>query len=410
MPANIGGLEVETVGDILGGEASASPVKRIEPPRLEGQLPFPEPGIYFGMPEEVYHGIHALSASGIKKMTASSMDYWASSLLNPEKEEEESDSMAKTLGRAYHVAICEGLEEFGKRYYVSLDQSSYTIVKEGVEYEPDQLCVTVSHLRQAIDTAGVKPKGTAKEGLIEQLLDIEPNALIWDRLVAKHEEENRGKTPLAFKFYRRIMIAVSMIAGDPQLKDAFTGGYAEVSIFWYDKATGAPMKARLDYLKMNTWVDLKSFANMHGKPIQRAIDMAIANQKYFIPVVVYNEAIAAAKEMVKASKGGHVYNGDLNAGVIDPAWVKWCWQWAHQPEPDALFVFQQTGHAPVTRGRKMGRGTAYGITDSAVQWMKRKWVKAAETYGTDPWIDFEPIVQTDEDTLHWAATDFGETA
>ena len=64
------------------------------------------------------------------------------------------------------------------------------------------------------------------------------------------------------------------------------------------------MKARLDYIKMQALVDLKSFSNMQSKPVQRAIDMAIATRKYYIPVVVYLEAIAAAKAMmVKRGQG-----------------------------------------------------------------------------------------------------------
>lgn len=396
------GLEVESVGDLIGGEADRA-VKRVTPPILPGQAEFPEPGIYFGMPEEVYHSIHACSASGLKKLSVSSMDYWASSPLNPEREDD-GDSIAKMMGRAYHVRICEGQEEFAKRYAVALEKD---------DFPADKLCITVADIRAAIDGHEVKPKGTSKEGLIEQLLDLDPDALIWDRMVAKHAEENEGKVIISAKLHRRIQIAAAMIYGDPQLKDAFVGGHAEVSVFWYDDASGAPMKARFDYLKMNTLVDLKSFSNMQGKPVQRAIDSAISNQKYFIPVVVYLEAIAATKALVKRDPSSIFVwrDGEARCGQAVPKPVReWCWKWAHQPEPDVLFVFQQTGIAPVTRGRIMGRGGHYTTTQYAIQFLKRKWVRCAEAYGTMPWIDFEPVTRTEEDELPPWGSDFGDTA
>jgi hypothetical protein len=150
---------------------------------------------------------------------------------------------------------------------------------------------------------------------------------------------------------------------------------------------------------------LKSFSNKGRKPIQRAIDMAISYEKYFIPVVVYLEAIEAAKKMVRDSKGGCLFTG---TGVIDPKLVEWCWKWAHQPEPEVLFVFQQTGIAPVTRGRIMNQGGSFEVTKNAVQYLKRKWRKCAETYGVQPWVDFEPVRATVDEELTFAATDFGD--
>lgn len=383
--------------------------ERIEAPRLEGQPEFPEPGIYFGMPEDVYHSIHACSASGLKKLSVSSMDYWACSVLNPDRAEEDTKQdgklTPKELGRAYHCYICEGVVEFEKRYAVALDRDASRIAAEATGRK---LCVTIADIRAAINDAGEKPKGTSKDALIDQLLDADPGAFVWDRMVAIHQGLNEGKMMISHALFRRIAIAQAMIAGDPQLKDAFTGGHAEVSIFWYDEQTGVPMKARLDYLKMNNLIDLKSFSNKQGKPIQRAIDMAISYEKYFIPVVVYLEAVEAAKKLVRDSKAKCLhYEGDY---LKDPhAVAKWAWEWAHQPPPEVLFIFQQTGIAPVTRGRIMPTANTYVITQGAVQGLKRKWARCAKTYGTAPWVDFERVVQTEDESLNqWLATDFGD--
>jgi hypothetical protein len=137
-----------------------------------------------------------------------------------------------------------------------------------------------------------------------------------------------------------------------------------------------------------------------------------------MPVVVYLEAIAAAKAMIKKTKGyGTIWQYKVVAEGRKVEWQsaepsdslrEWCWKWAHQPEPQVLFIFQQTGIAPVTRGRIMPTATTYMINNSAVQFLKRKWVRCAKTYGVDPWLDFEPVTQTEDESLTWAATDFGE--
>lgn len=401
------------ITEIIGDEPHVDALpERIEAPRLDGQPPFPTPGIYFGMPEEEYHSIHACSASGLKKLSVSSMDYWACSRLNPErvevdaKDKDDGKLSPMELGRAYHAYICEGKAAFDERYAVALDKDE---VRDHCKLHAIPFCVTVADIRQAIDHAGGKPKGTAKEPLIEQLLDLVPTAIVWDQLVAKHREANEGKTMISPTLYRRICIADAMIKSDPQLKDAFTGGYPEVSIFWYDESTGIPCKARLDYLKMNYLIDLKSFGNKQGKPIQRAIDMAISYEKYYLAVAFYLAAIAAAKKMVRDTKGMCVFqrHGERFGNAVN-AVIEWCWKWAHQPEPECIWIFQQTGIAPVTRGRKMIDGSTLEINRMAMNMLMRKWRKCALTYGTDPWLDIEPVRATVDEELTFAATDYGE--
>jgi len=409
-----------TVAEAMGDVATEEKIENVQPPRHDGQPYFPQPGIYFGMPEAEYHSIHACSASGLTHLSVSSMDYWAMSTLNQEREDEAEKADGKLtprqLGQAYHAFIVEGAAAFEKRFVLALDKDE---ARFAAKAKDRPLCVTIADIRSAIEALDVKPKGTSKDALIEQLLELDPGAFIWDRMLSQYGRDHAGKTFISHKLFRRISIAKLMIEGDPQLKDAFHGGHAEVSIFWFCPTTGAPMKARLDYIKMNALVDLKSFSNMMGKPVQRAIDMAISNRKYFVPVVVYPEAIAAAKAMIVASEGkGCVWQYkpfDKGDGFIvwEPApatgaTLEWAWSWAHQPEPQVLFIFQQTGIAPVTRGRIMPTATTYMVNNSAIQFLKRKWVRCAKAYGTDPWLDFEPVVTTEDESLTWAATDFGE--
>src|SRR5205085_1736602 len=82
-----------------------------------------EPGVYFGMPEEEYHRAFALSATGIKHLRISPLDFWARSPLNAERIADESE--ARIIGRAYHKRIIEGQRAFAARYAADLDPAEY---------------------------------------------------------------------------------------------------------------------------------------------------------------------------------------------------------------------------------------------------------------------------------------------
>ena len=414
-----------TVGDILRenpvlpGEGVPEPaVERTLPARLDGQPEFPEPGIYFGMPEDVYHSINAFSASGAKALSVSSMDWWAGSVLNPEREDDESKF--KALGRAYHVRICEGASVYALRYATGLDKADY----------PDALVSTddlISAIIEAghtpvsrIETGQMKPAPTQKEpdrmkpvtraakkeDLVAQLLDIAPDAQIWDVLQAQHAAAHEGRTFINAKQNRRIEIAARMIENDPDLRKAFIDGHAEVAIFWFDERTGCPMKAKLDYLKLAAIVDLKSFSNPFGRPVNRAIDFTISGQKHYIGVVVYTQAVEAAKRLIRKHGASVVHWCDPVLDKPDDL-EAWCLRLAKvKDQPTALWVYQQTGAAPVTRGRIQVRGTVYTVTAGGVDALKKRYVECTKAFGTDPWLDIQPITETTDEDIPLSATDF----
>lgn len=386
------GLDVETVGDILG---RAEPVAPVLPPVLPDAQPFPAPGIYFDMPESTYHAIHAGSSSGLKKLSTSSMDYWAESVLNPAKEE--TDNKYLELGKAYHKRIVEGKAAFDAAYAVQIEQRGI----EGLLQSSDEI-------KAAIVAAGHKPctrgfddntRAAKKADWIEQLLTIDPDAKVWDRIVEDHAKACEGRATISVKTHLRVEIAAKMIESHPELSHVFRKGHAEVSFFWFCPVTGCPMKARVDYLKLRAIVDLKSFSNKTGAPISRAIEKAIAAYRYNLQVVIYDEAVEAAKALIRA-RGNPVIHGT-------PEQIEWATRWADIKEPPAfLFVFQQTGNAPVARGRRMPRGMVFDVTRRAAETLKFKWVACAETFGCDPWLDIEPIDDIDDEAIPLWATEF----
>lgn len=332
------------------------------------------PGIFFGLDEAEYHAVPALSNSGIKNLLISPLDFWARSWLNPDRENEESPFME--LGKAYHKRILEGRDAFYRQYAVALDPADY----------PNALR-TVEELKAALPE-GAK-RGGSKADLIARIAEASPDAEIWDTLEREHAEFHAGKTLLSAKAIRRLEVSAAMIEKHPDLGRAFTGGMPEVSIFWrgrYDEEL-VPMKARLDYLKTQAIVDLKTHGNAQGKPIDRAVAAAMASQKYHIQAAVYQDAVEAAKAMLRDG------SADLVHGEVDGAWLK---ALTEANEHAFLFVFQATGVAPVARGYQMTRSLTFDCGRIAANEAKRRFLENMKLFGSDPWVDQTPVRPFDD--------------
>ncbi len=399
------GLDVETVGDLLGGNGEPFVMTpRCIPPRLEGQPAFPEPGIYFGMPEADYHAIHAASTSGLKRLSTSSMDYWANSVLNVDLVREQRDYF--DFGHAIHCLVLEGEACYAARYVIGLEKP------QGVLETTDQIKAAIigcgakpcTKAYNAVPTEGVPLPTAKKDDWIDQLLDLDPEALIWERMKAAFEASlPEGAEVISHNIDKRVRVAAKMILAQPDIAENFRDGYAEVSVFWYCPATGCPMKARFDYLTMKRIVDLKSFANRGGMPINRAIEKTIANMRYNVQHVIYDEAAEAAKAMIR--ERGQSAIATLGDALFDRNVLDWAIKWAKTPEAEFMFVFQQTGNAPVTRGRIMPRESmgVFGVTRRGVENLKRAFVANCEVYGAEPWLDIEAVgVIEDEAIPLWA--------
>lgn len=454
-----------SVGQIMDPDWTAQPAEQIAepvlPPVLEGQPDFPEVGIYFGMDEETYHAIPALSSSGIKKLAASSMDFWANSWLNPDKEERQSRFL--DYGKAAHVFVLEGEEEYLSRYAVDLDPA---------DFEGKPMLISTAEIKAAIgrftELRPVSPEGTTKQVLIDQLdalgqrhgkpvdlegtvpqlkdrirqfeeeqpvspvsrvstydddgneisvaaskgdwiaqlLSLDPDALIWDDLMNQHHTRHAGKTMIRVIDDHRIRLAARMIQAHPEIGKRFQSGHPEVSVFWFCPVTGAPMKSRFDWVDVDGTTDLKTFSNKSGDPVDHAIERTIASYRYNIQHCVYDEAAEAAKAMVRESGQLVVFSKD-DCGVDQHMErVDFCERWCGFEEPnDFVFVFQQSGQAPVTRGKRMPREAmgVFGTTQRRIEELKRFWVMNVEVYGLDPWVDTQPITMIeDEEIPMWA--------
>ena len=332
-------------------------------------------GIYFDMPEDEYHALPMLSASGMKNLLISPTDFYYRSWMNVERDTEQEETDAMIIGRAYHKRILEGKEAFYRLYAAALDRADY----------PSAL-ITTADLRTALAERGLKTSDN-KDVLIARLLTDDPTIEIWDALVSAHARKNEGKILLPFKTMRRIEMAAAMIEGHPDLGRCIVGGYSEVSIFWHDEETGVPCKGRVDYLKTQAIVDLKSFSNALRKPLDAAVRSAMANYGYYVQAAMYWRAIERA---VQFARLGRVF-GEGDRGDWLKSFIR-----ANPDERQFIFLFQNTGPAQVARGYVFPRGTVFGIGEVIARESLQIYRNCVDTFGDGPWVDLQPITAFDD--------------
>lgn len=352
-----------------------------------------KPGIYFNLPFDQYLAIPALSNSGIKNLVISRMDFWANSWMNPNPPQEK-EARHFLDGRAYHARILEGAEVFEQRYAPAFDDSKYP---DALDKNDDMK----EFLRQA-KAAGHDVKLTGnKADFVAQIQAINPEVQIMDVLKAEYARENAGREFIDRDTMQQIELASAMIEKHPQLSKCFQGGYAEVTVLWIDEAYDIPMKARFDFLKTEAIVDLKTFANSLGKPIDRAIYGDIAANKYHIQAAVYHEAAAMAKRFVEQGNAFDCVHTPEGLSFNQPTEhvMQWLHNFAKANEPQFVFVFQQKGHAPLARGKIFPKGLVYQCGVTAVRDAMEEYVRCVEAFGATgtPWVDTSPIEGLDDE-------------
>ena len=335
-------------------------------------------GLYFGLDDSVYHSLPYLSASGIKNILVSPMNFWAWSWMNPLKPERDSD--ATTIGKAYHKRILEGIDAFRDSYIEEFDGSQY----------PEAL-KTSTEIQAVLRARGL-PVGGNKAEITRRLKESDPPATFFDDLYDEWVTSCAGRATLSREMIDRIEIAAAMIEKNPDLSKCFTGGYPEVTVIWQEN--GIFFKSRFDYLKPRAIIDLKTFENIMGKPVDKAIYYAMASQKYHIQAAFYmGHAAPKAVEFARAGKVHGFATKDFLAKL------------SQTESHDFYFVFQQKGIAPVARGKKFPKHIMYGCGMQAIEDAISKYKQCLSTYGTAPWVDPTPIDEFEDESFPIFATD-----
>lgn len=211
-------------------------------------------GIYFGLDEDIYHTDPALSYSGMKKLHKSLAFYWFTSPLNIEADRRtvyESDSDALKVGRAMHTYLLEGPEKFKEKYFVSPG---------------------------------------------------EPWDLPRREMVANYE-------------FKKMQEQRRLVMGDDEIKEMFTGGKAEISIFWRDPETGIMLRCRVDYMRiLSTTIcatDYKSCRDASSWSCGRDV----VKFGYDIQNAIYSEGIHRIRELLQERKV-KVYGDDIDEEFV----------------------------------------------------------------------------------------------
>lgn len=334
-----------------------------------------EDGLYLDLPEDDYHALPRLSASGIKDLQVSPPTFWARSWMNKARREDPPEEKKHFLkGRAYHARICEGLQKFSERYTFEHDPADYPHALVSM----DDLRARAKELEVAV--GGKKSDVAARIHAAEDERNIN-RSLIWDLHVEEVRSAHKNCTFLPASWLEDFESGARFVEGNPVISQAFKDGMPEVTILWthhLEDGRSVPMKTRVDYLKKEVIVDYKTYANPLDMEPSRAIIRAIANYRYWLQVAVYYAAVDFA---------------------VDKGWVE------KPASPHSfLFVFQGTGDDRSARARVFPRESTYvdlgwRILDNAAA----TFLDNMERFGPDqPWYNDEQIdVLLDDDFPMW---------
>ena len=344
-----------------------------------------DPGLYFAMAEDEYHADTSLSGSGIVDLLVSPLTFWIKSPLNPDREDMPTD--AKDRGSAFHARILEGRGRFEELYAVRPEINDY----------PDAIAGTEALRARCVDLE-IK-KGGSTADLCARIQDADADAVLWPLIKAEFEGLNDGKTIIKPELARDIERQARIVEMHESARKAFNGGWPEVSAFWIDE-TGVPMKARFDYLKARAVVDLKTFTNSLGLPLDAAIARTVANYRYHVKAALYMDAVEASKALIRDQGPDVVHGTENGTGRPSTDWL----EAFIDPAPHAfVFVFLEAGAVPnvrVREFRQLMNGAKSGATAN-LYWQSgyAAYRQGVEIYrdclahlGPDlPWITPEPM-------------------
>ena len=284
-------------------------------------------GIYFNMPEMQYHSIEALSGTGLKKLIVSALTFWTETY-DPTYQRRETTALS--LGKAYHKRILEGKEAFASSFVKRLSKDDFPNALDA-QAELKDYCS-----KHDLKVTGTKP--VLIERIIESDGDMKKNilSLMQDAFNIEHAHQEQ----MTKADYDEVEKAASILELS-SLAMHFTSGFPEVSIIWHDPMTGVKCKARIDYLRHDSLIELKSFSNSRNKTIEVCVAQAIAYERYNVSAVHYMNGLKEIKNLIKA--GTCITD---NTKALD--FLKLL----SENEQEFTFVFQESGQVNNCLARK----------------------------------------------------------
>lgn len=333
--------------------------------------------IYFGLPDEIYHSVEALSNSGIKELLVDPLDFWYQSWLNPNYKEKQSPSML--FGKAFHKFVLEGEEEFDKDFIADPVKTDY----------PEALD-TVDDMKAWLKDHDLKVSGQ-KSDLKDRIKLSGEDAVFWDELRLELIGERATLKPddiEQIKYRCRIVRAI------PSIQRIVKDGCAEVSIFWTEQSDHGPvrMKARTDKLKPNgTIADLKTFQNSQRRPIENAVAWEIANRKYHLQAAIYHRAVKAVIAAFKENRLNAIAapNGFIEE-LSEAKYIRFAMIFVQNHDaPNALAC--ELREFETMKGLGMSQNGYWRTADDAWKFAVQKFGRFHKHYGNRPWIEEKKV-------------------
>lgn len=377
----------------------------------------PEPmkdGVYFGIPEADYHEIARLSSSGIQRMMVSPATFWAQSWLNPNKPEA-TDKSYQIIGRAYHVARLEP-DRYALDYVRELSKD---------DMDPGAL-LTDADIKSALKDMG-EAQTKPGEGVLERAFRLRMHGYVGQIYhIEQHQwEAERGdRIPLPGAVMDEIEISAGQMRQVPELAELITGGASEVTVLWTDEFSGVPMKARLDYVKPDRFVDIKTFDNSRGRHVDHAIYSAFQYNRIYIQAALYHEAMEVIRDGLPIAGNATSAQIQMVQAIRDGAKPSQAW-----------YIFQEKGGTPNIFGRRIQlyapnksveaqspEGERERLKDryqsatglhikarTEINWARGMFNTMREAYADGkPWLPLNPIGVIDDDcfSLNWIQGDW----
>ncbi len=288
-------------------------------------------GIYFGLDEKTYHALPRLSQSGCKEILASAAGYWKK-YVDPARKEQEP-TLAMKIGRAWHACVFEP-QTFHSNFARKFDDTGYDLTNHNqIKVELDKLGEPKSKTGEGVLDAAKRLRDAGYTGSIMHLDKEQYDAELGERVAI-----DTGLWDTMIADAARMKDATL----SPQTADKICGGYAEVSILWTCPKHHIKMKARIDYLRSDMWVDLKTFDNPQGKTMDRLLADQVRYLGYYIQVWIYHSAL----ELVRAGKLPVIDGDKKQVAFVDA--IK-----ARDSHLPCWYIFQEKNGVPNTPVREM---------------------------------------------------------
>ncbi len=370
---------------------------------FHAQIEAIEDGIYFNLPDEIYHAVPRLGSGSICDLIVSAGNFWRGSWLDPDRPElDEESTDAQTLGKAYHTARLEPH---------LLDQKFVRKISKD-DFPAKGMLTSDTAVRAALKALGETQTigGETIAERCERLLDAGYQGTLMPLETAKWEATVNGRTPIPAEKWDDITRDMHRLRGNEEIAMKLEGGAAEVSIFWTDRH-GLKCKCRPDYLRPDLWDDFKTFENKNRKVLAQAIADAVRFNRIYVQAIHYRDGI----EMVRT--GGLQIKGEasdaeraLIASIQIRPFELECWLifqekkgipnlLAKRFEFDSVPMREQADMAGLSEDRRakamaaMARPTQIRqLGEAEILKAKRDFVTYSQIYEPgQPWAPIEPI-------------------